>query len=297
MTAVPPPRAPLTGPLMKACFLLCLALASLAACAQDTAPGRDAPAAQAKAAQGKAAPVKAARTTAAGTPAGRAEDAIHAIVPKLPVDRVRDAEIAGFQEVIAGGQAVFVSDDGRYLFKGALYDLDRQRDLADRAMAGFRRELLKKVAKSDRIVFAPKDPKYTVSVFTDVECAYCRKLHSQVAEYNRLGIAIEYLAFPRMGLGSEDYRKMVSVWCAPDPKQALTDAKNDKPVPPRTCKTPVDAEYAIGQRAGLQGTPMIVAADGTELGGYLPPKQLREALDELARGDAPATPAGPTGSR
>ncbi len=80
-------------------------------------------------------------------------------------------------------------------------------------------------------MFAPPNPKYTVTVFTDIECGYCRKLHSEIAEYNRQGIAIEYLAFPRMGLGSEDYRNMVSVWCASDRRKALTDAKNGKPHP------------------------------------------------------------------
>src|SRR3546814_3045587 len=99
----------------------------------------------------------------------------------------------------------------------------------------------------------------TVAVFTDVECGFSRKLHSQIDDYNREGIAVQYLAFPRMGLGSADFQKMVNVWCATDRKQALTDAKNDRRVPTRNCTNPVTMEYDVGQRIGLAGTPLIVA--------------------------------------
>jgi len=106
----------------------------------------------------------------------------------------------------------------------------------------------------------------------------------RIDQYNRQGIAVQYLAFPRMGLASEDFRKMVSVWCATDRKKALTDAKNDKPPAPKNCTNPVTMEYDLGRRVGLTGTPLILAADGTELGGYLPPDKLRAALDTLAAG-------------
>ena len=129
---------------------------------------------------------------------------------------------------------------------------------------------------------APPNPVHTVTVFTDVECGYCRKLHSEIAEYNAQGIAVEYLAFPRMGIGSEDFEKMVSVWCASDRKKALTEAKTSGKVIDKDCKNTVTMQYNVGQRAGLTGTPMILAEDGTQLGGYVPPKALREALDKLA---------------
>ena len=159
-----------------------------------------------------------------------------------------------------------------------------------------RRDLLAKIPRSERIVFAPPNPVHTVTVFTDVECGYCRKLHSEMAEYNRQGIAIEYLAFPRMGLGSEDYKKMVSVWCADDRRKAMTDAKDEKRIPQRDCTTTVNQQYDIGRRVGLTGTPMILAEDGTQMGGYVPPAALREALDKRKAEQAPvaaaATPAG-----
>ena len=119
-------------------------------------------------------------------------------------------------------------------------------------------------------------------VLTDIECGYCRKFHSEIAEYNKRGIEIEYLAFPRAGIGSADYKKMVAVWCADDRRKALTDAKDDRKVPQKDCTSPVNMQYAAGLRMGLTGTPMILTPDGEMLGGYLPPAALEQRLEKLA---------------
>ena len=145
------------------------------------------------------------------------------------------------------------------------------------------RDVLKQLnPMADRIVYSPVGAaKYKVVVLTDVECGYCRKFHNDLAEYTKRGIEVQYLAFPRAGLGSPDYRKMVSVWCADDRRKALTDAKNDRAVPPRTCKTPVDMQYNAGQRMGLEGTPMLLTTDGEFLGGYLPPDVLLQRMQQV----------------
>ena len=270
---------------MKRILLAALGAISLSACAQ--APDG---AAQA---QGSAKPAVAALATAkpkAGTADARAVEAVRLLNPQVQVDRVGAAPLPGFREAIVAGQVVYVSDDGRYLFLpgsgGALFDVNARKNLSEDAMAAVRKQLIDTIPVSERIVFAPAKPKYTVTVFTDVECGYCRKLHSEIAEYNRQGIAIEYLAFPRMGLGSDDYKKMVSVWCAPDRRKALTDAKNDRTPKYTNCKSSVNQQYDIGQRVGLTGTPMILSAEGIQLGGYVPPAALRDALDKLAAENA-----------
>lgn len=260
-----------------------LASASLTACAQDPESGKPASTATAAAAAPKA-----------GTPDARAREALQTLNPQIQVDYIGEAPLPGFREVIVGGQVVLVSDDGKYLVQGTVLDIAAKKELtqSSAALSKYRLDLLKSIKTSDRIVFAPPNPKYTVSVFTDIECGYCRKLHSEIAEYNKQGIAIEYMAFPRMGLGSKDHKDMIAVWCATDRKQALTDAKTGKPVPARSCKsTPVDMEFNVGQRLGISGTPAIFAPDGSQLGGYLPPDKMREALDKLAT-PAAGAPAG-----
>ncbi len=266
---------------MKRSLVVLLGAVSLSACAQTSPTSTAAhPGAQATSAT----------ATASAAPAeAKVRAAIRKINPRMDIDQIGPAPIKGFQEVIVGGQALYVSDDGKYLIDGALYDIATRTNLAEASMAQLRSRLLKTIPVSDRIVFSPANPKYTVTVFTDVECGYCRKLHSQIADYNRQGIAVQYVAYPRMGLGSADFKKMVAVWCAADPKKALTDAKNDRPVPYRNCKNPVTMEYNLGQRVGLTGTPMILASDGTQLGGYIPPEELRAELDRMAEdGTRPA---------
>jgi thiol:disulfide interchange protein DsbC len=208
---------------------------------------------------------------------------LQALNPKLTIDYIGVAPMPGFREVLASGQVIYVSDDGKYLAQDVV-DLTIQRPLVGNSpgLTRFRADLIASVPHEQRIVFAPPNPKYTVSVFTAVDCGYCRRLHSQIAEYNKLGIAVEYLAFPRAGIGGQDYKDMVSVWCAVNPKQALTDAKADKPIVPKKCDNPVAREYDIGLRVGVTGTPGIITHDGIMLGGYLDPSQLRARLDQLA---------------
>jgi thiol:disulfide interchange protein DsbC len=270
-------------------FLLTLLLAgtSLTACAQGDAP------AAAKPAQPAAAAAKPASEPGSppGTPEAAAREVVRLLNPDAKVERIGPAPLPGFREAVVGGQVLYISDDGKYLMQGVLLDIANKKNLSEAAMAKVRRELLQKVPDADRIVFSPPNPKHTVVVFTDVECGYCRKLHSDIAEYNRQGIAVEYLAFPRMGVNTPDFEKMVAVWCAKDRRKAMTDAKSDRRVPTRNCANPVRQQYDIGQRVGLTGTPMILAEDGTQISGYLPPAELRAAMDRHAAG-ATGTGAG-----
>jgi thiol:disulfide interchange protein DsbC len=209
--------------------------------------------------------------------------ALKRLDPDLNPEYIGDAAVAGYQEVIVGGDVVFVTNDGKYLVQGLL-DLRDRRDMAQFGSLPKRRlKALDEIPASERIVFAPVGPRrHTVAVFTDVECGYCRKLHQEIGEYNKLGIAIEYLAFPRSGMGTPDAMKMESVWCSDDRRKALTEAKNDVSLASRTCDNPVAKHHAIGQRIGMKGTPMIINADGIALPGYMPPASLLDALDKLA---------------
>lgn len=274
---------------MKSLLPLLLCAVSLTACAQapDAANG-GASIPDRPPAAGLAAP-------AAGSVEARAMQALHSIDPRIEVDHIGEAPLPGFREAVVGGQMVYISDDGRYLLQGALFDVVDKKDLSQAGLAQVRRRLLATIPASERIVFAPENPEYTVSVFTDVECGYCRKLHEDVAEYNRLGIAIEYLAFPRMGPASEDFRKMVSVWCSADRRSAMSAAKQGRRVPTRDCTNPVARHYDIGRRVGLTGTPMIVTEEGVQMPGYMPPADLRAALDRLAAEAVPGAVAAPAG--
>ena len=215
-------------------------------------------------------------------------DAIHQLVPTAKIDSIQKSPVPGFYEVITTGQVVYVSDDGKYLMQGSMFDLANKKDLTEVRLSGLRREALSKVPDNKRIVFSPKDPKYTVSVFTDLDCGYCRKLHSQIEQYNQQGIAVEYLWFPRSGLNTPSYDKAVSVWCAVDRKKAFSEAKAGAEPKSAKCDNPVAEEFDLGQRLGVNGTPSVIAPDGSQIGGYLTPEQMRAKLDSLAAANTSA---------
>ena len=206
------------------------------------------------------------------------EAAIASLVPGAKIDSIAESQVPGFYQVVLQGQVVYVSADGKYLIQGSVFDIANKTDLTETARASIRRNALAAVGPEQRIIYKAKDEKYKVTVFTDIDCGYCRRLHQEIPEYNKRGISIEYLWFPRAGVGSEAYDKAVSVWCAPDRNKALDDAKAGRDVPKKTCDNPVAADYELGQKINVTGTPAVYTVDGTQLGGYLPPEQMLQRL-------------------
>ncbi len=209
--------------------------------------------------------------------------AIQTLVPDASIESVRPSAVSGFHEVILGGQIIYVSSDGRFLLQGSIYDLVNRNDLTEARRAEVRRDALAEVPAEKRIVYAPTDRKYTLTVFTDIDCGYCRRMHQHMDEYNAAGIAIEYLFFPRAGVGSPAYDKAVHTWCADDPAEALTRAKLGQELESRSCDNPVTADFELGRRIGVTGTPAVITEDGQLIGGYLPPEQLLQRLQQTGR--------------
>ncbi|MEY3288243.1 MAG: hypothetical protein RLZZ419_485 [Pseudomonadota bacterium] len=200
-------------------------------------------------------------------------------MPAVKIDSVKPSEIKGLYEVIVGANIFYVSEDGKYLLQGRLVDVAARKDLTEEKLNGSRKQAIAKIGQENMIVFKPKISKYTVTIFTDIDCGYCRKLHSEMDQYLAQGITIQYLFFPRAGKGSESYDKAVSVWCADDRNAALTAAKKDQKIPAKTCDNPVDEHMQLGADFDVKGTPMMVSENGNIYPGYLPAKQLVEALE------------------
>ncbi|HZF17809.1 MAG TPA: DsbC family protein [Steroidobacteraceae bacterium] len=187
--------------------------------------------------------------------------------------------VPGIFEYTKGADVGYVSADGKYYFGGDLYEIAGQNNLTEERRGGLRAKLLASLSEKDMIVFSPKDPKYTITVFTDLDCQYCRKLHSEIAEINKLGIKVRYAAYPRTGPGTESWSKAEAVWCSANRPDALTRAKQGQPVAGKACPAnPVAREFALGNALGVNGTPGIVTSSGRYIGGYEPPRQLLEDI-------------------
>lgn len=212
--------------------------------------------------------------------------AVEGIVPNAKIDAIEPAPMAGYRQVVTNGSLLYVSDDGRYVLQGTLYDAKERRDVSGARLARVHAATLAAVPAAKHIVFAPAGkPKYKVTVFTDIDCGYCRKLHSHIAEYNERGIEVDYLFFPRTGPGTPSFAKAVSVWCAADRRLALTAAKAGQEPQASTCDNPIAEQFQLGMKVGVDGTPTVFAPDGSKIGGYLTPDQMQAALE--------ATPATP----
>jgi thiol:disulfide interchange protein DsbC len=214
------------------------------------------------------------------------KDKLAEIMPGVTIESVQPLDNTGLYEAIINGEIVYFSKDARYVFQGDVISLEKRQNITELKRVDLRKQTLASVDDAEMIVYEPKKTEYTLTVFTDIDCGYCRKLHEQMAEYNALGIRIRYMAFPRAGVDSESYDKAVDVWCAKDRNQALTDAKNGIEVNSETCKAPVQAQYELGKRLGVSGTPALFLESGELLPGYIPPKRLKEILDQKALADS-----------
>jgi len=205
--------------------------------------------------------------------------ALKTLNPEIRVNEVRKTPLEGLYEVTLPGQVVYVSADAKLLIYGPIVQIADKLDLTEERRAELRRGLLGQAPASQRIVFKPKgEVKHTVAVFTDIDCGYCRELHKHMAEYNDRGIQVEYLMFPRAGIGSDSYRKAVATWCAKNQQETLTKAKAGEDPGSASCVNPVEAQYNLGQMMGVSGTPTVVFPDGHVAPGYVTPDQLEEKL-------------------
>ncbi len=225
-----------------------------------------------------AAQTAAAQTTAAPDPRA----AIAAKFPDVRAEQVSPSPVQGLFEVRIGAKIAYVSADGRYLIQGEIIDLDSDLNLTESRREAVRRDVLAGVSEADMVVFSPKTkPTSTVTVFTDIDCGYCRKLHKQIADYNARGIKVRYMFFPRSGPGTESWTKAEQVACAKDRRSALTRAKLGETSKEKPCKVnPVAQDYKIAREFGLQGTPAIVLESGELIGGYLDPDELSKYIEE-----------------
>jgi thiol:disulfide interchange protein DsbC len=218
----------------------------------------------------------------------KARAAVQKLVGNMKIEAFEKSPIDGYFQAAVGSQLLYVSADGRYILQGTLYDADAKLDLTAMRLARVNVAKLDAYPEANRISFAPSsEPKYKVTVFTDIDCGYCRKMHSHIAEYNERGIQVDYLFFPRSGPGTASFAKAESVWCAKDRKSAFTAAKAGADPAPLQCDNPIEEEYKLGMQVGVDGTPAVFAPDGSKIGGYLTPDQLQAQLERVAAMNKP----------
>ena len=205
---------------------------------------------------------------------------VQAFVGEAGQGAVRATAVPNLYEVRLGDQFVYVTGDAKFFLHGDLYETRGQRNLTESSRREVRRDLVDAIDPQTYIVFESSDPKHTVTVFTDVDCPYCAKFHLEAPDLNALGVRVRYAAWPRSPQGTESFARSVSVWCAKDPHQAMTDAKAGRTIAHAECENPVQRHFDTGRRVGVRGTPTIVTEGGETIGGYVPYRELVEMLEQ-----------------
>jgi thiol:disulfide interchange protein DsbC len=202
------------------------------------------------------------------------------IMPDTPADSIQQTPVKGIYEVTFGPKIIYMSEDGRYLLHASIVDLETDENITEANQAKAIKVALDKVSQDKMIVFGdPAKAKHTVTVFTDIDCGFCRKLHGEMKDYNDAGIAVRYLFFPRSGVHTPSYDKAVSVWCAKDRNEAMTKAKAGKDVESKKCDNPVIEHMRLGELVGINGTPAIILPSGELVPGYVPAKRLLQYIE------------------
>lgn len=212
--------------------------------------------------------VSAAQETAGSAGADKLKQALAKAMPNVKPTKISATPIDGLYEVIVGSQVVYMSDDARYMIEGDLFDLKTKKNISEEAKSSIRMAEINKLGVENMLVYRPEKVNSTVTIITDIDCPYCRRLHSEVPEYLKNDIEVRYIFMPLKG--ASDMKKTVSVWCSDDKQQALDTAKSGGVVEDKTCDNPIDEHLKLARELGIRGTPAIVLEDGHLLPGYVP---------------------------
>jgi len=196
----------------------------------------------------------------------------------LPDDAIEQSATAGLYIVYLNGTVyhAYLQDD--VLLIGEAFDLDQGISLNDEITNREVSASIEQISTDDMIIFAAQDAKRHLTVYTDIDCGYCQRFHQEVPILNAAGLEVRYVAFPRSGVDTASYDKIVTVWCSDNPQQAMTQAKAGVALDPLSCSNPVADQYQAGVSGGVRGTPTLVLDDGTVIGGYMPAENLLERL-------------------
>jgi thiol:disulfide interchange protein DsbC len=200
--------------------------------------------------------------------------------PGMSIESLQPAADTGLYEAVINGDILYFTPDARYVLQGDLLSLETRINLTEERLVQVRSSVLSGLDEKQMIIFEPEKTEYTVTIFTDIDCGYCRKMHSEMDQYLAEGIRVRYLFFPRAGIGSESYDKAVAVWCHKDQQDAMTRAKRLEVVDADVCENPVADQYNIGRQLGVQGTPAMYLENGQSLPGYVPAEKLKQVLVE-----------------
>ena len=206
-----------------------------------------------------------------------AEKAFTEKYPNLKIESIKKVD-SSFFEIIIKDQILYLTADLKHLLAGNIIDLKTGNNLTEARVKKHRSSVLKNILDADTIIYKPKETSHVITVFTDISCPYCKKLHNEIDKLLENNIEVRYVLFSRNGKNDVAYRDMVSIWCSTNKKELIEKAFNDDFLSSKNCENPLDKNYQLGYELRVNGTPMIFTEDGAVIPGYLPYKRIIEIL-------------------
>ncbi len=203
---------------------------------------------------------------------GALRQALAKSMPDVKPTKISVSPVDGLYEVIVGSQVVYMSVDARYMIDGDLIDIKTKKNISELAKSEIRLAVINKFTSEQMLVYRPEKVKDVITVITDIDCPYCRRLHSEVPSYLEKNVEVRYIFMPLKG--AADMKKTISVWCSDDQQLALDIVKSGGEIEEKTCDNPIKEHLAMARELGVRGTPAIILEDGQLLPGYVPVDKL-----------------------
>ena len=197
--------------------------------------------------------------------------------------QINKTPVPGLYEVDFGNSFIYITADGKHAVQGDIIEVATNLNVTEAKRSAIRLTKVESVGEKKMLIYPAREKRHVITVFTDIDCSYCRKMHNELEQYTLRGIEVRYLFYPRAGIGSASYNKAVSVWCADDRRTALTLAKAGEPIEQRKCDNPVKEHIQTAGVVGVTGTPTILLEDGTPLPGYVPAERLQLIMEHRRR--------------
>ena len=205
-------------------------------------------------------------------------------LPGITVTSLTETDVPALYELVTEGRIYYVDESAEFLIDGSLIRLEDRRNITDSRLGGIHMGLIDGLDEKSMLIYEPETASNrSITVFTDISCGYCRRLHQEIDTLLEEGVRVRYLMFPRAGIGSQGHKDLESVWCADDPQEAMTNAKAGGKIEPKSCANPIEEHVALAERLGLRGTPLIYTDSGEKIPGY----REASALVSMVNGSEP----------
>ena len=191
-----------------------------------------------------------------------------------------------FDRIKIDNQILLASKDGQYLFWGKVIDTSSRADLIELANQQHRQALVASIPREKLLTYSAKKEQHKLTIFTDIDCPFCRKLHTQIKDLNQQGVTVDYVMLPRGKAGSVAFIKTVNALCAANPQAAMDSAMHNgnfesSTQANQTCVNNLKAQQALAQTFGFSATPTILFANGEIVPGLMTTKEILNKLNTL----------------